>query len=149
MLTERAALSKVALELLSSLAPRLNDRFSSLLQRLYIPPLLELMRRTNNIVRERAETCLFKIIETIHQPLLLQFITVCVKDSSVKLRRAVATALTIAVEGWAAGNKVAEVENVVRVLATDKDVEVRKAAKDLWIAYCNTWPERVDASVLC
>lgn len=144
MLTERAGLSKFALELLTSAAPRLSERFSDKLQRLYIPPLLELIRRTNNIVRERAETCLFKILETVHLSSLLGYLMGAVKDGATKLRKAVARGLQIAVENWQAGGRSGEVEKVVKILATDKDVEVRQAAKDLWGAYKETWPGRVD-----
>ena len=144
LLTERAGLSKFALELLTSLAPRLNTSFTNHLPRQFIPPLLELIRRTNNIIRERAETCLFKIVETCHLVLLIPYLTGAVKDSSVKLRKAVGSAMWIAVDSWGAGGKVGEVEMVVKVLATDKDVEVRKVAKELWEKYKETWPDRVE-----
>lgn len=66
------------------------------------------------------------------------------KDSSVKLRKAVGTAMGIAVDQWQAGGKIAEVEMVVKALATDKDVDVRKVAKELWEKYKQTWPDRIE-----
>ena len=52
VLSERAALSRPAVELVTALAVALGREFSDRLQRLYVPPLLDLIRRTNNIVRE-------------------------------------------------------------------------------------------------
>ena len=144
MLTERAGLSKYALELLTSLAPRLASRFTGSLPRLFVPPLLELIRRTNNIIRERAENCLFKILETCHLVLLISYLVGAVGDSAVKLRKAVGVGMKVAVEKWEAGGKAEDVERVVKALVGDKDVEVRKVAKELWELYRETWPDRVD-----
>jgi hypothetical protein len=52
VLSERAALSRPAVELVTAIAVHLERDFSERLQRIYIPPLLDLIRRTNNIVRE-------------------------------------------------------------------------------------------------
>ncbi|CDZ98723.1 CLASP N-terminal domain [Phaffia rhodozyma] len=145
MLTERAALSKHALDLLSSLAPRLADRFSFHLQRLYIPPLLDLVRRTNNIIRERAEATLYIILKSCpHAGALIGYLSGACKDPNPKFRKAIARGLRLMVENWQAGGKVEEVEKVIKALISDKDVDVRKVAKELWVAYQEVWPGRVD-----
>jgi hypothetical protein len=81
-------------------------------------------------------------------PNLLRDLAQEVRDKNDNLRKAVGKGCIIASEAWAAGGRVAEIESVIRALATDKDVEARKVAKDLWAVYKEVWPDRVDAYVL-
>lgn len=143
--SERAGLSKSAFELLLSLAPRLKTRFNESLRLLYVPALFTQIRVTNKITRERAEACLFMILEHCPLPNLVRDLASERDDANANLRKAVGKGCLIASQGWSAGGRIAEVEAVVRSLATDKDVEVRKVAKDLWAAFKEIWPERVDA----
>jgi hypothetical protein len=149
ILSERAALSKAAVDLLSAFAPRLGPAFTASLQRLYLPALIDLIRRTNNVVRLRAEACLSLLLETVPHPAALgRLLAPSVADANVHLRRAVGRAFGSLVGAWARdGPRADEVEAVVRRLAGDKDPEARKLAKELWEAYCHTWPERVDGCV--
>lgn len=85
------------------------------------------------------------ILEHCHLPGLVRDIAFEKEDANANLRKAVGKGCLIAIQAWEAGGKVAEVEGVVRCLATDKDVEVRKVAKELWVVYKDVWPDRVDS----
>lgn len=140
-------MSKAGIDLLSSFAPRLAGSFNSTLQRLYLPPLLDLVRRTNNIVRQRAETVLYLILETCPPANLVRMIASSVGDANVNLRRAVGRGMATIARNWGRDVRADDVENVVRRLAGDKDPEARKLGKELWEEYCGIWPERVDVWV--
>lgn len=168
MLSERAALSRPAVELVTSIAVCLGTHFNERLQRLYIPALLDLIRRTNNIVREvrpafsrlaappeadgltphrlalqRAEHALYSTIRSCPQPSLIGYLSGAARDINAKLRRSINVAAAIAVDSWKAGGRVDDIEMMIKQLTADKDADVRKAARDLWDRYKVTWPERV------
>lgn len=146
LLSERTRLSGTAADVLTSVAPRLADRFDTLVP-VYVPALLQLCARTNKVALKRAQKCLHVMVKVCRLPSLLPHLREASKDKFVTLRSVAVECITLLVD--AAGRdrlnrKVADVEAIVRATATDTSAEVRQGCKRLFEAYVNTWPERVE-----
>lgn len=132
--------------MLNSVAPRLADRFESLVN-YYVPPLLLLCARTNKVALKRAEKCLYLIARHCQLISTLPLLREACKDKFAGLRVVAVATMATTVEYAGRGKltrKVAEVETVIRLSATDSNVEVRQNSKRLFEVYVATWPDRVE-----
>ncbi|PWN39027.1 hypothetical protein IE81DRAFT_295457 [Ceraceosorus guamensis] len=148
LLSDRSKLSGTAADLLNSVAPRLADRFDSLVSS-FLPSLLQLCARTNKVQHTRARKTLLLIAKHCRLSSLLPLLRESSRDKSNALRSACvecAAVLLESCEGDAGriGRRVAEVELLVKNSATDANVEVRGLSKRLFGTYVILWPQRVE-----
>lgn len=136
------------MELLQTFAPRLGSHFQPLVH-LYMEPLIRLLGRPNKVVLKRAEKCLHTILTHCQIPSLLPELRRGLFDDAATCRRGCASGFERAIKEWGRGVFVSEkdigvVEEALRKMGTDKDVEVRAIAKRVFKLYSEVWPERVD-----
>jgi len=160
MLSERTRLSGVAIDLLSSLAPRLASRFEPLVP-LIIPVILKVCARTNKVFVTRGRTLLLLIIEHCHLPTILPFLRTATQDKSQSLRLAAAEATSKLLALWERrlldvregasaltvrhrGN-VEDIEAMVKEMARDPNPSIRQLNRTIFEQYAEMFPERVDA----
>lgn len=147
MLSDRGRLSGVATELLQTLAPRLSSSFQPLVT-VYLPPLIQLLGRPNKVFLKRAEKCLWTIISNCHLPSILTELKRGLSDEAATCRRGCAAGFERALIDWDRsqfGEKgVGVLEEALRKVGGDKDVEVRAIGKRVWASFSEIWPERVD-----
>ena len=144
--------------MISSLT-RLSTAFQPLLAP-YLPPLLRLLSRTNKLYISRTLTTLRAIIRNTRIPEILRYITAEWKAEGGKSASFRIAASEIILDCLGAGKGVVlerealdrkyveEIEWVVRIAATDKEVKVRALVKVIWELYQQEWPERVSKFVL-
>lgn len=159
MATERTRLSGTTLDLLSSLT-RLSTAFLALLPH-YLPPLLRLLCRTNKLYISRTLAALQSIIKNTRLPHVVNYIVAewqaeGGKSSSFRIG---ASELLLVILGSTSGADLVvdkdsvgekwldEVEWIIRIAATDREVKVRAVIKSVWDIYRIQWPERVSSYV--
>ncbi|KAG9018622.1 hypothetical protein FRB90_011108 [Tulasnella sp. 427] len=159
MTSERGRLSGVAIDFVSSFAPRLGLRFEPLVS-IIIPALVKLLMRPNKVFVNRAQTCLLLIIEHCHLPSIVPHLREAVKDKAQTLRLAAAEAtlhvleyfdktLLEVKEGISSiqmrhrGN-VEDIESIIKDTARDANPTVRQASRKVFEKYTEIWPERVE-----
>lgn len=146
LLSERTKLSGTAADLLNSVAPRLGDRFESLVN-VFVPPLLLSCARTNKVALVRAKKCLLLIAKHCKLISLLPHLREASKDKSITAR-AVSVEVTLmlleSIENKdRIGKRVTDLETIIKGTATDRDPEVRQWCKKVFELYIDTWPDRV------
>ncbi|PWN47483.1 hypothetical protein IE53DRAFT_247746 [Violaceomyces palustris] len=147
LLSERTRLSGTAADLINSMAPRLGERFESLVP-ILIPTLLSICSRTNKVAMKRAEKSLHLISKHCNLVCLLPYMRQACSDKSQSLRIVSQGCMVILIEclpNERIGRKVTEVEACIRSGATDPNPEVRQISKRLFELYLAKWPDRVEA----
>ncbi|KAG9050710.1 hypothetical protein FS837_003048 [Tulasnella sp. UAMH 9824] len=160
MISERGRLSGVAVDFVSSFAPRLGSRFEPLVL-FIIPALVKLLMRPNKVFVNRAQACLLLIIEHCHLPSIVPLLREAVKDKAQTLRLAAIEAtlhilehfdksLLEVKEGSSSiqirhrGN-VEDIESIIKDTARDANPTVRQVSRKVFEKYTEIWPERVEA----
>lgn len=146
--SERSRLSGAAINLISSAATELNQSFDALLS-LFLPTLLGLCGRPNNIFVTRARTCLVVIIEATQSPQILTYLLRYSKDKSTSLRLAVAESALACLERFnppdlqkdARGQ---EIEALIKSTAKDANADIRRVGRKIFEAYSILLPNRVN-----
>lgn len=146
LLSERTKLSGTAADVISSVAPRLAERFDQL-GSLYVPPLLSLCSRTNKVAQKRAEKCLQLISKHCKLSSTLPLLCEACKDKSGILRE-VAMACIITLLDNAGSHRldrrVGDIESTIRIAARDSNPQVRQYSRRLFESYIAAWPARVE-----
>lgn len=163
MLSERGRLSGVAIDFVSSFAPRLGARFEPLVH-IIIPALVKLLMRPNKVFVNRGQACLLLIIEHCHLPSIVPHLREAVKDKAQTLRLAAIEAtlhvlehfdksLLEVREGMSSiqtrhrGN-VEDIESIIKDTARDANPTVRQVSRKVFEKYTEIWEERVEAYVI-
>ncbi|KIO32207.1 hypothetical protein M407DRAFT_215040 [Tulasnella calospora MUT 4182] len=162
MISERGRLSGVAIDLVSSFAPRLGPRFEPLVS-IIIPALVKVLIRPNKIFVNRAQACLLLIIEHCHLPSIVPHLREAVKDKSQALRLAAIEATLQVLEQFDKSllevregsalikrhrGNVEDIESIVKDTARDANPTVRQVSRKVFEKYSEIWPERVEAYVI-
>lgn len=155
LLSERTSLSGTCSDLIQSIAPRLSDRFESLIP-IYIPPLLTICSRTNKVALKRSEKTLLLISKHCKLPSLIPYFLNSSKDKkAIFSLRTISIDCTVTLLASDLGNdrfdtkgkggdKVVMIEEMIKITATDSNSEVRSRSKELFREYVERWPERVE-----
>lgn len=147
MLTERGRLSGVAVDFVSTMAPRLAHAFQPLVP-LYVPALVRLSARPNKVYLRRAEKTLTTLITHCQCSNIIPCLLAGIEDKSDATRRTSSMGVEKVIDEWSResiGVKgIVELEMAIRKMATDRDPDTRKAAKRAWEAFESKYPERVD-----
>lgn len=146
LLSERTKLSGTAADLLNSVAPRLGERFESLVQA-FTPTLLLICARTNKVALVRAKKCLLLIAKHCKLPCLFPYLRDASKDKSQTVRIVSIEVTLMLLDSIESKEKIArriaDVELIIRGTATDRDAEARQLCKKLFEVYVDRWPERM------
>ena len=146
MLSDRGRLSGATTDLLQTFAPRLSTAFAPLVS-LYLEPLVRLLGRPNKVFLKRAEKCLMTIISRCHIVSIAVELRKGLNDEAAICRRGCAAGLERTLDEWEKelwDPKISVLEDAMRKMATDKDPEVRRTGKAIWLKYTEIWSERVD-----
>lgn len=146
LLSDRTRLSGTAADVISSVAPRLAERFEPLVP-LYVSPLLQLCARTNKVALKRAEKCLQLIAKHCRLASTLPLLCDAVRDKFAGLRVAALACIVTLLDNAGAQRlhrRVADLEATIKLSATDSNPEVRQWSRRLFEAYCQGWPSRVE-----
>lgn len=147
MLSERTKLSGTAADVVNSVAPRLAERFESLVP-IIVPTLLQICARTNKVALARAKKCLLLIAKHCRLPSLLPLLREGARDKAQTLRIVAVECSLLLLESQESkeriGKRVADVETIIRGAATDSNPEVRQWSKKVFELYVARWPERVE-----
>ncbi|PWN32559.1 uncharacterized protein FA14DRAFT_191652 [Meira miltonrushii] len=147
LLSERTKLSGSAADLLTSVAPRLANRFEPLIST-FIPPLLQLCARTNKVALVRAKKCLLLIAKHCKLASLLSYLRDAARDKSITLRNVAVEVTLMLVESIENLEKlerrVGDIEVIIKSTATDRDPEVRQWSKRMFELYGERFPYRLD-----
>ncbi|KAG8747148.1 hypothetical protein FRC10_002197 [Ceratobasidium sp. 414] len=148
MNSERTRLANVAVDLLTTIAPPLGNKFEPLIP-LFVPTLIKLLGRTNKVFLSRATAGLQSIISSCPHPRILVELRIMATDKSAGLRVIVAGAILQCLSEWdwsvsSFAAKVGEIESFIRSTGTDSNVEVRKIARKTFDLYKQMFPDRVD-----
>lgn len=154
--SNRSGLSGVATSFLASLAPRLGDRFEPLVPA-YVPPLIDILSRTNKVFRARATKTLSLVMAYCPLPApLLRLLApeqATSKDAHV---RAAVVQLTITllqscpdrvVHRLHRGHVPGLVEQILSSAVADSSSDVRAYAKILFGLYEQRYTPRVESYV--
>lgn len=132
---------------MTSVAPRLADRFDPLVN-VYVPPLLQICARTNKVALKRAEKCLHLIAQHCQLLSLLPLLREACRDKVYTLRSSAVSSTVILIDSAGRdrlNRKVADIETIIKISATDSNPEVRQHSKQLFSQYVESWPERVES----
>ncbi|KAN0060036.1 hypothetical protein ACQY0O_008009 [Thecaphora frezii] len=146
LLSERTRLSGTAGDLINSVAPRLADRFESLVN-VFVPTLLLICARTNKVAVKRAEKSLHLICKHCRLASLVPFLKEAARDKSQGLRAvAMGCMLTLleSTEKAKLSRRILDIEASIKGGATDPNPEVRQISKKAFELYIAIWPERVE-----
>lgn len=162
MASERGRLSGVALDLVSSFAPRLGARFEPLVP-IIIPTLLKVLARPNKVFVNRGQACLLLIIEHCHLPSIVPHLREAVKDKSQTLRLASIEATLHILEHFDKSllevregassiqirhrGNAEDIESIIKDTARDANPTVRQVSRKVFEKYSELWPERVEVYV--
>lgn len=142
-------MSAAVLDCISVVAPRMGSDFEPLVS-IYIPPILRLSNRANKVYVTRSQAVITLVIGFCHIPSILPHLVTACKESKI------ATGRTIAIEGvlralnkwdWSQKeirSKVTNVEEMIRLTGRDKDAGIRQISRQVFEAYKNIFPERLD-----
>ncbi|MCO5588160.1 hypothetical protein L7F22_042115 [Adiantum nelumboides] len=147
LLSERTKLSGSAADLLTSVAPRLANRFEPLIST-FVPPLLQLCARTNKVALIRAKKCLLLIAKHCKLASLLPLLRDAARDKSITLRNVSVEVTLMLVESIEnlerLERRVGDIEIIIKSTATDRDPEVRQWSKRMFELYVERFPYRVE-----
>lgn len=144
LLSERTRLSGTASDVLNSMAPRLAERFAPFVS-VFVPPLLQLCARTNKVSLRRAEKSLHLICRHCHLPYILSYLVHALKEKSSSLRASAAECMVIFLDSCDPSRlhkRVTDVEEAIRILATDAHPQARATCRHLYGVYAGLFPER-------
>lgn len=146
--SERSRLSATALECIASLAVGLGPSFDPLVP-LFIPTLLSLCSRPNKIFISRAKATIQTIIDQTQLISLLPFFVGALRDKSVTLRLIAIETLLACVQCFnppdlEKDSRARDVENAIRLTATDASADVRRVSRQVFDAYKILLPARVE-----
>ncbi|KAJ8581536.1 hypothetical protein M405DRAFT_777378, partial [Rhizopogon salebrosus TDB-379] len=147
--SERASLSGVAIELLTSLSTGLGPSFSPLLH-IFLPTLLGLCAKTNKVITMRAKTCIFAMVEHTQSQSVLSLLAQSLnhKASSVRLVAAEGVLAFLNVVNCPAIQNVARARllgDIIKTTVGDASADVRKAGTKLFEVYKTLVPGRVES----
>lgn len=158
LLSERTRLSGAATDYVTSAAPRLAHRFDMLVAT-FVPPLMLCCARTNKVAFARARKCLVLIARHCQLASLLPILRDGAGDKAATLRLVSMETLNALLQIWQqhkepnssvglVERRVADIETMIRISATDRDPEVRQLSKQAFETFTEMWPDRVDECVL-
>jgi len=146
MKSERSRLSFEAVELVATLT-QLGRAYEPLL-RLFFLTLLELCTRTSKVLVARAQAAVTRVVEETRLPGVIPMLRDAVKDKSPTLR-AIATSAIFHLMNVLAFNefahKVADIEDIIKTTSRDSNPAVRQTSRQIFDAYQQLFPDRVDA----
>ena len=146
--SERSRLSATALECMAALAVGLGPSFDPLVP-LFIPALLSLCSRPNKVFISRAKATIQTIIDQTQLISLLPYFAGALRDKSVTLRLIAIESLLACVQSFnppdlEKDSRARDVENAIRLTATDASADVRRVSRQVFDAYKILLPERVE-----
>jgi hypothetical protein len=146
--SERSRLSAAALECIATLASGLGPSFDPLVP-LFIPTLLSTCSRPNKVFISRAKSTIQTIIDQTQLISLLPYFVGALRDKSVTLRLIALECLLASVQCFNPPDlekdvRARDVENAIRLTATDASADVRKVSKHVFDAYKILLPARVE-----
>lgn len=151
MNSERTRLSGAAIDTLTAIVNGLGPGFEPLVP-IFFPTLLALCARTNKITVSRARKSITAIIENTQLPSLLSYFLGSCKDKSVTVRLACAESTLSCLNSFNPPDleketRVHQIEGLVHAAGHDASSEVRQVAKQMYIAYQQLLPTRVERYV--
>jgi hypothetical protein len=146
--SERSRLSATALECIAALAVGLGPSFDPLVP-LFIPTLLSLCSRPNKVFISRAKATIQAIIDQTQLISLLPYFVGALRDKSVTLRLIAIESLLACVQSFnppdlEKDSRARDVENAIRLTATDASADVRRVSRQVFDAYKILLPARVE-----
>jgi hypothetical protein len=146
--SERSRLSATALECMAALAVGLGPSFDPLVP-LFIPTLLSLCSRPNKVFISRAKATIQAIIDQTQLISLLPYFVGALRDKSVTLRLIAIESLLACVQSFnppdlEKDSRARDVENAIRLTATDASADVRRVSRQVFDAYKILLPARVE-----
>ncbi|KAH9961615.1 clasp N terminal-domain-containing protein [Russula dissimulans] len=147
--SERSRLSATAVECIAALATGLGPSFDPLVP-LFIPTLLSLCSRPNKVFISRAKAAIQTIIDQTQLISLLPYFVGALGDKSVTLRLIAVESLLSCVLSFNPPDlekdaRARDVENAIRLTATDASADVRKVSRHVFDAYKILLPARVES----
>ncbi|TFY72942.1 hypothetical protein EVG20_g69 [Dentipellis fragilis] len=147
--SERSRLSSTAIEMLSHVAQGLGKGFEPLLH-LYLPVLLTICGRPNKVFVARARAGVETIIENTQLPSILTHLVNSLADKSISLRQTAISGILACLNCFNPPDlekepRALDIENAIRITATDANGDVRKISRQVFDAYRILLPARVDA----
>lgn len=145
--SERSRLSAAAVDCVAALAMGLGPSFDPLIP-LFIPTLLSLCSRPNKIFISRAKATLQTIIDQTQLISLLPFFVGALRDKSTTLRLIAIESVLACVQCFNPPDlekdaRARDIENAIRLTATDASADVRKISRGVFDAYKILLPLRV------
>ena len=146
--SERSRLSSTAAECIAALASGLGPFFDPLVP-LFIPTLLSICSRPNKVFISRAKATIQTIIDQTQLISLLPYFVGALREKSVTLRLIAIESLLACVQCFNPPDlerdaRARDVENAIRLTATDASADVRKASRHVFDAYKILLPARVE-----
>jgi len=146
--SERSRLSATAVECIATLATGLGPSFDPLVP-LFIPTLLSLCSRPNKVFISRAKATIQTIIDQTQLISLLPYFVGALRDKSVTLRLIAVESIFSCVLSFNPPDlekdaRARDVENAIRLTATDASADVRKVSRHVFDAYKILLPARVE-----
>ena len=146
--SERSRLSATAVECIAALATGLDSSFDPLVP-LFMPTLLSLCSRPNKVFISRVKTTIQTIIDQTQLISLLPYFVGALRDKSVNLRLIAIESLLACVQCFNPPDlekdaRARDVENAIRLTATDASADVRRVSRHVFDAYKILLPSRVE-----
>ncbi len=146
--SERSRLSATAVECIGILATGLGPSFDPLVP-LFVPALLSICSRPNKVFISRAKTTIQTIIDQTQLISLLPYFVRALRDKSVTLRLIAIESLLACVQCFNPPDlerdaRAKEIEDAIRLTATDANADVRKVSRHVFDAYKILLPGRVE-----
>jgi len=146
--SERSRLSAAAVECIATLAAGLGPSFDPLVP-LFIPNLLSLCSRPNKVFISRAKATIQTIIDQTQLISLLPYFVGALRDKSVTLRLIAIESVLACVQSFNPPDlekdaRARDVENAIKLTATDASADVRKVSRQVFDAYKILLPTRVE-----
>ena len=146
--SERSRLSSTAVECIAALAMGLGPSFEPLVP-LFIPTLLSICSRPNKVFISRAKATIQTIIDQTQLISLLPYFAGALSEKSVTLRLIAIESLLACVQCFNPPDlerdaRARDVENAIRLTATDASADVRKVSRHVFDAFKILLPARVE-----
>ncbi|KAI0267166.1 clasp N terminal-domain-containing protein [Gloeopeniophorella convolvens] len=147
--SERSRLSSAAVECIAALAIGLGTSFDPLVP-LFVPALLSICSRPNKIFISRAKAAIQTIIDQTQLISLLPYFVGALGDKSATLRLIAIESVLACVQCFNPPDleketRAKDVENAIKLTATDASADVRKASRLVFDAYKILLPSRVES----
>ena len=147
-ISERSRLSAAAIECITTLATELGPSFDPLVP-LFVPTLLSICSRPNKVFISRAKAALHTIIDQTQLITLLPYFVDPLRDKSVTLRLIAMESVLACVRCFNPPDlekdaRARDIENAIRLTATDASADVRKVSRSVFDAYKILLPARVE-----